>query len=209
MMPDLDHFNDHFIYVSIASAWLNTLKCIQPSTEALVIGETGNQINTNQIKFWFLVRGENRSSRGKTSRLFLLPLLSLAIQLRLWRYSRFQGSSQASPSVQIPSSLRWLEQQHSMLSCTFYTSHSKHCTEETVGLGSFSPILKKGFDLVYHRILLDKIKLLEVHPCLLRWIASFLEGRSQVVIFLTTLQVKRGHSPGNAFRPAAICGYGQ
>ena len=28
MMPDLDHFNDHFIYVSIASAWLNTLKCI-------------------------------------------------------------------------------------------------------------------------------------------------------------------------------------
>ena len=25
------------------------------------------------------------------------------------------------------------------------------------------------------------IKLLEVHPCLLRWIASFLEGRSQVV----------------------------
>ena len=37
-----------------------------------------------------------------------------------------------------------------------------------------------------HRILLDKLKLLEVHPCLLRWIASFLEGRSQVVRIATS-----------------------
>ena len=32
-----------------------------------------NQHKSSQIKFWVLVRGENRSSRGKTSRLFLLP----------------------------------------------------------------------------------------------------------------------------------------
>ena len=35
------------------------------STEALLIGETGNQINrmSNQIKCWFLVRGENQSTQ--------------------------------------------------------------------------------------------------------------------------------------------------
>ena len=44
---------------------------------------------------------------------------------------------------------------------------------------------KKGFDLLDHRILLDKLKL-EVHPCLLRWIASFLDGRSQVVRIATS-----------------------
>ena len=40
--------------------------------------------------------------RGKTCRLFLLPLLSLlslAIQLRLWKDSRFQGFFQPSPIV--------------------------------------------------------------------------------------------------------------
>ena len=89
-----------------------------------------------------------------------------------------------------------------------------HLTLEALHRGNcwarkFFADFKKGFDLVYHRILLDKIKLLEVHPCSLRWRASFLEGRSQVVIFPTTLLVKRAHSPGNAFRPAAICSYGQ
>ena len=89
-----------------------------------------------------------------------------------------------------------------------------HLTLEALHRGNcwarkFFADFKKGFDLVYHRILLAKIKLLEVHPCSLRWRASFLEGRSQVVIFPTTLLVKRGHSPGNAFRPAAICSYGQ
>ena len=88
-----------------------------------------------------------------------------------------------------------------MLLCTFYTSHSKHWTKETVGLGNFFADFKKGFDLVDHRILLDNLKLLDVHPCLLRWMASFLEGRSQVV--------RMGHSPGNASGPDAICGYGQ
>ena len=61
-----------------------------------------------------------------------------------------------------------------------------HLTLEAVDHGNcwarwFFADFKKGFDLVDHRILLDKLKLLEVHPCLLRWIASFLEGRSQVV----------------------------
>ena len=39
---------------------------------ALLIGETVNQINQtnqiNQFKYWFLRRGENRSTRRKTSR---------------------------------------------------------------------------------------------------------------------------------------------
>ena len=37
------------------------------STEALLIGETGNQIKPTQIKCWFLVKGENWSTQGKTS----------------------------------------------------------------------------------------------------------------------------------------------
>ena len=37
------------------------------STEALLIGETGNHINRNQIKCWFLVRRENQTTRGRTS----------------------------------------------------------------------------------------------------------------------------------------------
>ena len=43
-----------------------SLKSFYPSTSAVLIGETVNQIN--QIKCWFLRRGENRSSRRKTSR---------------------------------------------------------------------------------------------------------------------------------------------
>ena len=34
---------------------------------ALLIEETTNQTESQQIKCWFLVRGENRSTRGKTS----------------------------------------------------------------------------------------------------------------------------------------------
>ena len=49
-----------------------------------------------------------------------------------------------------------------------------------------SLILKWQLDLVDHHILLDKLKFLEVHACLLRWIASFLEGRSQVVKIATS-----------------------
>ena len=61
-----------------------------------------------------------------------------------------------------------------------------HLTLEALDQGNcwarwFFADFKKGFDLVDHRILLDKLKLLEVYPRLLRWIASFPEGRSQVV----------------------------
>ena len=143
---------------------------------------------SNQIKFWFLVRGENRSSRGKISRLFLLPLLSLAMQLRLWRYSRFQlrvlpGITERLDPKQF--AMAGIATQHAivyLLHLTLKALHRGNCWAR-----KFFADFKKGFDLVYHRILLDKIKLLEVHPCSLRWIASFLEGRSQVVIFLTTL----------------------
>ena len=54
-----------------------------------------------------------------------------------------------------------------------------HLTLEALDKGNcwvrwFFADFKKGFDLVDHRILLEKLKLLDVHPCLLRWIAAFL-----------------------------------
>ena len=40
---------------------------------------------------------------------------------------------------------------------------------------------KKGFDLVDHRILLRKLLRFRLHPSLVRWVAAFLQGRSQRV----------------------------
>ena len=137
-----------------------------------------NQYKSNQIKFWFLVRGENRSTRGKTSRLFLLPLLSLAIQLRLWRDSTvLPGITERLDPKQFAMAGKATQQA---------IVYPLHLTLEALDQGNcwarwFFADFKKGFDLVDHRIVLDKIKLVEVHPCLLRWIASFLEGRSQLV----------------------------
>ena len=51
----LSHFYYHY-----------SLELVQLRTGALLIGETVNK-SQDQIKCWFLVRGENRSSRRKTS----------------------------------------------------------------------------------------------------------------------------------------------
>ena len=58
-----------FIFTTLFDLYLS-LKSFLPNTSALLIGETVNQINSksNQIKCWFLRRGENRSTRRKTSR---------------------------------------------------------------------------------------------------------------------------------------------
>ena len=40
---------------------------------------------------------------------------------------------------------------------------------------------KKGFDLIDHRILLRKLSGFGLHPSLVRWVAAFLQGRSQCV----------------------------
>ena len=40
---------------------------------------------------------------------------------------------------------------------------------------------RKGFDLIDHTILVDKLSSFNIHPCLVRWIASFLLERSQRV----------------------------
>ena len=40
---------------------------ILPSRVALLIEETTNQAESQQIKYWFLVRGEYRSARGYPS----------------------------------------------------------------------------------------------------------------------------------------------
>lgn len=48
-------------------------------------------------------------------------------------------------------------------------------------LNFFFADFKKGFDLIDHRILLAKLMHYGLHPCLVRWIAAFLQGRSQCV----------------------------
>ena len=40
---------------------------------------------------------------------------------------------------------------------------------------------KKGFDLIDHHILISKLQQYSLHPCLIRWVAAFLQGRSQCV----------------------------
>jgi len=40
---------------------------------------------------------------------------------------------------------------------------------------------RKGFDLIDHKILLNKLSTLNFHPCLLRWLCAFLLGRKQCV----------------------------
>ena len=40
---------------------------------------------------------------------------------------------------------------------------------------------KKGFDVIDHRILLRKLSCYGLHPSLVRWLAAFLQGRSQCV----------------------------
>ena len=40
---------------------------------------------------------------------------------------------------------------------------------------------RKGFDLIDHQILLRKLTQFDLHNCLLRWVACFLQGRSQYV----------------------------
>ena len=61
-----------------------------------------------------------------------------------------------------------------------------HLVLEALDSGSCSARLffadfRKGFDLIYHTILLSKLHSCKLHPCLVRWIAAFLEGRSQSV----------------------------
>ena len=61
-----------------------------------------------------------------------------------------------------------------------------HLVLEALDSGSCSARLffadfRKGFDLIDHTILLSKLHSFNLHPCLVRWIAAFLEGRSQSV----------------------------
>ena len=61
-----------------------------------------------------------------------------------------------------------------------------HLVLEALESGSCSARLffadfRKGFDLIDHTILLSKLNSCNLHPCLLRWIAAFLGGRSQSV----------------------------
>jgi len=42
--------------------------------------------------------------------------------------------------------------------------------------------LRKAFDSVPHRALLEKLKQLKLNPVLIRWICSYLMGRRQKVV---------------------------
>ena len=58
-----------------------------------------------------------------------------------------------------------------------------HLVLEALDSGSCSARLffvdfSKGFDLIDHTILLNKLHSCNLHPCLLRWIAAFLQCRS-------------------------------
>ena len=44
---------------------------------------------------------------------------------------------------------------------------------------------RKGFDLIDHGILLQKLCNYNIHNCLTRWVASFLQGRSQSLALIT------------------------
>ena len=48
-------------------------------------------------------------------------------------------------------------------------------------LGYSSLISRRGFDLIDHTILMRELAKLEVHPVLLKWIATFLTNRQQAV----------------------------
>ena len=52
---------------------------------------------------------------------------------------------------------------------------------ETVGSGFSSLISRNEFGLIDHQILLRKLQTFSIHPCLVRWVAAFLEGRTQFV----------------------------
>ena len=61
-----------------------------------------------------------------------------------------------------------------------------HLVLEALESGSCSVRLffadfRKGFDLIDHTILLSKLHSCNLHPCLVSWIAAFLQGRSQSV----------------------------
>ena len=46
---------------------------------------------------------------------------------------------------------------------------------------------KKAFDMIDHKILMSNVASFNLHPCLVRWIAVFLEGRTQLVSIETSI----------------------
>ena len=71
-MPNLDtrrFFVQGYTVQQIIIIIITLLKAqwIKPSSVALLIEETRNQTESQEIKCWLLMRGENRSTRRKTS----------------------------------------------------------------------------------------------------------------------------------------------
>ena len=83
-----------------------------------------------------------------------------------------------------------------------------HLAFEALDRGSvwvrwFFADFKKGFDLIDHHTLLAKLGDKDIHPCVLRWVASFLEDRTQVVRIGSTkspsLNLNAGIPQGGGF----------
>ena len=60
---------------------------------------------------------------------------------------------------------------------------------------------KKGFDLIDHRILFCKLSGFGLHPSLVRWIAAFLQGRSQRVQLWNASSLNGGIPQGTKLSP--------
>ena len=64
---------------------------------------------------------------------------------------------------------------------------------------------KKAFDMIDHKILMSKVASFNLHPCLVRWIAVFLEGRTQLVSIETSIStplcLNGGIPQGTKLRP--------
>ena len=64
---------------------------------------------------------------------------------------------------------------------------------------------KKAFDTVPHSLLIDKLRKLQLHPCVIEWISNYLTKQSQsVVINGTTSQpmtIKSGVHQGSVLGP--------
>ena len=50
---------------------------------------------------------------------------------------------------------------------------------------------RKGFDLIDHHVLLSNLSKFNLHACLVRWVAAFLQGRSQRVATATSSSTSR------------------